>query len=249
MFKVWWNDLKTWWLDFKRLSFVDWHWLLTWVAIYLSFIFIDIFTPEFKAGSALLKYIGIFLCLIYARQKYYKDKLLSAAILLTFAADTILVWTNHEVIGVLVFCFAQLFHLIRLTHTKPKILLAYGVAVFLIFAFAVFQGYLLPIYAATTIYAFLLCINLYTAHYNYRKHNHDFKARCAFYAFVCFICCDICVALRHLMLDGILPTNLLPLVAFLVWVFYYPSQVLMANSSTRPESKRERKIAKSSAIE
>lgn len=249
MLKVWWNDFRLWWLDFKRLSFIDWHWLSVWVAIYLSFIILDIFVPEYAAGSSMLKYIGIFLCLIYARQKYYKDKLLSAAILFTFAADTILVWTGHEVIGVLIFCFAQLFHTIRLTNTKPKIIVLYGLAVLLIFAFAVYQGYLLPIYAITMIYAFLLCSNLYISRRNYRKHNYDFKARCAFYAFVCFICCDTCVALRHLMLDGIMSTQLLPLVAFLVWVFYYPSQVLMANSSTRPESKRERKIAKKSTIE
>ncbi len=247
MLKVWWNDLKIWWLDFKRLSFVDWHWLVVWLGIYVSFILFDIMMPHF-AGSALLKYIGIFLCLVYARQKYRKDYLLTAAIFFTFVADTILVWTDFEVLGVFIFCLAQLCHIIRLTHTRPKIIALYSIAVILIFLFAVYQGYLLPIYAITTIYAFLLCSNLYISRRNYRKHNHDFKARCAFYAFVAFICCDACVALRHLMLDGLISPQLLPLVAFFVWVFYYPSQVLMTNSSTQPESKSVRKIAKNTTI-
>ena len=33
------------------------------------------------------------------------------------------------------------------------------------------------------------------------------------------------------MLDGVLSAHMLPLVAFLVWVFYLPSQILLAASS------------------
>ena len=65
--------------------------------------------------------------------------------------------------------------------------------------------------------------------------------------FIAFLCCDICVALRFLALDGALPATIIPTVAFLVWVFYYPSQVLIANSSTQEPSER-RKIAKTKRI-
>ena len=52
-----------WWDDFKRISYVDTKWLAVWIFIYLAFLSLDVFFPEFW-GSSLLKYVGIFLCSI-----------------------------------------------------------------------------------------------------------------------------------------------------------------------------------------
>ena len=223
-----------WWDDFKRISYVDTKWLAVWIFIYLAFLSLDVFFPEFWSSS-LLKYVGIFLCSIYAYQKYHNDSMLILALFLTFLADTILVWTTWEIVGVYVFCFAQLMHLLRLSKAKLEIIGAYAAALGLFAALGIVSG-LDPLYAICTVYALELVCNLVLSYRRYAKHPKDFKARCCFYGFMAFIACDFCVALRHLSLDSLLPVEILPLVAFLVWVFYYPSQVLIANSSTQKPS-------------
>jgi len=234
-----WRDFKVflanWWDDFKRISYVDTKWLTAWIAIYLAFLAMDIFFPGF-AGSSILKYVGIFLCSIYAYQKYHQDTMLILALFLTFLADTILVWTPWEIAGVYVFSFAQLMHILRLSKAKPEIIGVFSAMLGLFSALAIAAG-LNPLYAICTVYALELLCNLALANRRYRQNPKNFRSRCALYGFTAFVACDLCVALRHLSLDGILPAQILPLVAFLVWVFYYPSQVLIANSSTeRPSS-------------
>lgn len=235
----------TWWKDYQRISYVDPHWLIIWVAIYVAFLCMDIFLPGF-AGSPLLKYIGIFLCVVYANQKYHTDYNLQLAILFTFLADTILVWTPYTIAGVYVFCFAQFMHLTRLTKLPYISLCIYAGGLSLFFALAIANG-LDPIYAVATVYGIQLICNVVMSVKLWRANSKHFRTRCAFYGFIAFLCCDICVALRFLALDGALPATIIPTVAFLVWVFYYPSQVLIANSSTQEPSER-RKIAKTKRI-
>ena len=222
--------LKTWLSDFKRLSFIDMKWLVIWASIYISFLFLDIIVPGFW-GTALIKYAGIFLCFIYANKKYHSDYLLQLALIFTFLADTILVWTPHVVPGVFVFSFAQFMHLMRQTKLEPKALGFYACVISLVCALGIAFG-LEPIYAIATMYGLLLICNLITAAKNNHDNNRRFQTRCAFYGFIAFICCDFCVAARFLILNGILPAFFLPILSYLVWFFYYPSQVLIANSST-----------------
>lgn len=234
-----------WWKDIKRISFIDPRWLVIWITIYISFLLLDILMPNFW-GSALLKYIGIFLCIIYANQKYSKDYNLELALLFTFLADTILVWTPYTLAGVYVFCFAQFMHLTRLTKLSHSALGIYALAISVFFALTITQG-LAPIVAVATIYGLELICNIVMSVKNYRTDRKNFRARCAFYGFICFFCCDLCVALRFLAINNIIPTVALPLTSFLVWVFYYPSQVLIANSSTL-KPKKSPKFAKTKRI-
>ena len=64
--------LKTWWKDLKRVPYFDEKWFLIWITIFVGFIGLDIIAPGYW-GSSLLKYAGIFLCVVYANQKYEKD--------------------------------------------------------------------------------------------------------------------------------------------------------------------------------
>lgn len=234
------------WRDYKRLNYVDPHWLAIWVAIYVTFLSLDIFFPNFW-GSALIKYVGIFLCTVYANQKYHDDYTLQLALLFTFLADTILVWTPFALAGVYVFCFAQFMHLIRLTKLPHISLSIYAGGLSLFFALCIANG-LEPIYAAATAYGLQLICNLVMSVKNWRANSKHFRTRCAFYGFIAFLCCDICVAIRFVALNGTIPATLIPTVSFLVWVFYYPSQVLIANSSTMEPSSSRRRIAKNSHI-
>src|SRR5574344_503742 len=90
------HELKEFWyllrqsaIDFQRVSNIDTSWFAVWMVIYSGFILLDIFMPGFW-GSTLLKYTGIFLCVVYAHRKFPTDVLLSVALLLTFCSDTIL---------------------------------------------------------------------------------------------------------------------------------------------------------------
>ena len=241
---------RAWWADIKRIPFFDGYWMTTWTVIYLGFLSLDIFAPGFW-GSSVLKYAGIFLCTIYAMQKYKGDYKLTLALFFTFLADTILVWTSQETAGVFVFCFAQALHFLRLTKLQRKYLMIFIIIVPML---AIISGFRHDniLYTLAVLYGMLLLSNVIMSFRNYREHKDDFRARCAWYGFATFLCCDICVGLRHLMLDGIVPATFLPLVAFLVWVFYYPSQVLLANSSNKVELKKKspkaRKVAKKSTI-
>ena len=228
-----------------RLIYMDSRWLVIWVLIYVTFLVLDIALPVFW-GSALLKYIGIFLCIVYANQKYNKDYNLQLALLFTFLADTILVWTPYAIVGVYIFCIAQFLHLTRLTKLSNIALASYAMILTFIFGICVALG-LEPFYAIATVYAIELISNVTVSAQRYSSEQKSFRARCSFYGFIAFLCCDICVALRFLAMQGSLPDNIIPLVSYLVWVFYYPSQVLIANSSTMEPSGR-RRFAKNKGI-
>ncbi len=241
-----WFFIKQTWRDFQRISRIDLNWFITWIVIYTSFIFLDIFFPGFW-GSNLLKYMGIFLCIVYAHNKFPKDVALTMALFFTLLSDTILVWTPYEWLGVFVFCFAQFMHAVRLTKAEGKVAAYYALAIVFLYTLARIRG-VSALYTIAIFYGVELICNVLIAIRNYRKNKTSFPVRCAYYGFLAFLGCDFCVALRHLMLDGLVPAKFLPLVAFLVWVFYYPSQVLIANSSNLQPKKRA-KIAKNTPIE
>ena len=215
--------------DLRRIPEIDRTWLVIWCVIYISFLGLDIVAPQFW-GATVIKYAGIFLCLVYAYRKFSHDHLLILALLFTLLADTILVWTSWEVLGVYAFCFAQFFHTARFTRSHPKFLIFYFLAIFLMFAFAILQG-VSPIYAIAVIYALSLLTNLALSFSWFSHDRNNFRARCAFYGFILFVACDLSVATQHLILDGLLPMAILPVASYLVWLFYYPSQVLISNSS------------------
>lgn len=215
--------------DIKNLPKADGRWLLIWFIIYISFLVLDIIAPNFQ-GTAIIKYTGIFLCIVYAYQKYHSDTALILALLFTFLADTILVWTRYEIMGVFCFCIAQSAHMIRLNR-RYAVNIKLLAVVLSVIALITLLLKAPAIYVVACAYIILLLANLILGFKDYHKHKDNIHSRYGLYGFQLFVCCDLCVALRHLMMDGLLNDSFLPLVSFLVWVFYYPSQVLIANSS------------------
>ena len=228
--------------DIKDLPKADGRWLLIWFIIYLSFLLLDTFIPNYQ-GTAIIKYVGIFLCIVYAYQKYHSDTALILALLFTFLADTILVWTRYEIMGVFCFCIAQTAHLIRLNrrYAANIKLLVLILSAILLLALILKSP---PIYAISCVYIILLVTNFILAIKDCHKNKANVHSRYGFYGFQLFICCDICVALRHLMMDGLLGNAMLPLINYLIWVFYYPSQVLIANSSDKKPTPLKRASTK-----
>lgn len=224
----------------------DKRWLIVWIFIYVGFLTLDIFFPGYW-GSALLKYTSVFLCVVYAYKKYRNDTKLILALFLTLLADTVLVWTDMTVLGVFIFCFAQFMHFLRLTRLNKKHLGAFTLVISLLTIVSAFRGDEI-IYSLAALYGGLLISNIAMSTSRFREDRQNICARCAFYGFIAFLGCDLCVGLRYVMLDGAMPADILPIIAILVWAFYYPSQVLLANSSLHKESVKGRTVAKTSDV-
>ena len=219
------------------LQTVDKRWLTTWAIIYVGFVILGSFFPDF-IGTDILKIIGITLCLIYTCQKFKKDSLLIIALIFTLLADIILTINDVSIFGVITFCFAQFFHTARLKQTKPIFLIFYFLIATVIFLIAIYLK-INPMYAIAGIYAYGLFSNLFFSIRWYFAAKST-ASTCAAVGFFLFVLCDICVALSYLGVTAVLPLIFKPFGDYFAWIFYYPSQVLISNSSdtANPNAKK-----------
>lgn len=217
---------------FKRL---DRSWLITWAFIYVSFMGLAAILPDFF-GVTVLRYTGIVLTLIFAMQKFSKDHLLHIALFFTLLADTILVVDSVSILGVLVFCIAQFFHISRFAGTQPIHLTLYILILASFITYGAIEG-IDYIYLAGFVYALSLGANIVFA-YTWHKNAKSAFSLCAFAGFILFAFCDICVATSYLSHIEFLPAFLYPIANYFAWAFYYPSQILISNSSGLAKSNR-----------
>ena len=213
---------------FAYLHRIDRTWLVTWGCIYFGFLILGIIVPNFF-GITVLKYSGTVLNLIYAVQKFPRDHLLQTALFFTLLADTILVLDSTSIIGVFVFCLAQFFHMSRLSKIRPINLLLYLALIAVLYLFSIHQ-HIPPIFAVCFIYAGSLIANLVFA-YRWLKKSPSIQSKCAFFGFLLFLACDSCVATSYLSFTHVLPYFCYGPANYFAWFFYYPSQLLIANSS------------------
>ncbi|MBQ3309725.1 hypothetical protein IJG78_03550 [Candidatus Saccharibacteria bacterium] len=212
------------------LQTVDRAWLAIWILIYLGFVILDAFFPHFW-GVTTLKMLGIILCVVYAWQKFKKDSLLIIALAFTLLADTLLALDNTSIAGVFTFCFAQFFHTARLKKTVPVFLFAYFGIIIIFFSLSVLCN-ISPIYAIAAVYGTTLITNVILS-IRWHHRAKSVASICAMAGFILFLCCDTCVGLSYLAGTAeVLPFFIHRLANYFAWVFYYPSQVLISNSST-----------------
>lgn len=220
---------------FSYFNRVDKVWKGIWLFIFCGFISLDAFFPNFF-GVTMLKLLGVAFCFIYVIQKYSNDKLLVVAFLLTFIADLVLAVNNTSRIGVLIFVLAQFAHFARIKPlNKNEAPFAIGALIaYIILAFAAGPY---SIYLLGTIYAFFLVSNLILSYSWYKKSPKNGSAISAFYGFSLFMCCDLCVAGSFFSTIRVFPLFIKRLFDFFAWAFYYPSQVLISNSSKKKPKK------------
>ena len=202
-------------------------------------------------GVTLLKYIGIVLSFIYARKKFPRDHILQIALGFTLLADTILTFDHVSVFGVLAFCFAQYFHIARFAKVKPKAFITWTIFVLLLLIFGWYHQ-IPDMYVLAFIYASSLAGNIILTRRWWKRVKDDknstdreiVASTCAMYGFILFACCDTNVALSYLSVTGVLPIFIARYVNFFAWLFYYPSQVLISNSSviTGKTKKNKKKV-------
>ncbi len=206
-------------------------WPAIWAWIFMAIIVLGIFMPN-STIITVIKLSGILLCLLYAYQSFPEDRLLQLALLCTFIADTILAINNIADGGLIFFLAAQLIHLYRLEPQRRRpiaiifaIISVIAIASDLIFKFAPL------IYVICAFYLQTIIMNIIVS---WRWHRHHPKEPLSLYSLIgfgLFLACDICVGISYLSLTGTFSPILYMPANFFAWFFYYPSQILVSNSS------------------
>lgn len=206
-------------------------WLTLWLALFLINIILGILAPEHDLLT-LFRIGGIALCLLYVAKIFPKDYLLLTAMFATCISDIILAFNNTSELGLITFLVTQLIHLFRLTSDRSRrpIIAFASLSAVLILLDLCFS--LIPLlFLIAGLYALTLVMNV-LASFRWRKQDpHSLTATFAYIGFVLFACCDLCTALSYLSLVSVLPAFIYAPANFFAWFFYYPSQVLISNSS------------------
>ena len=206
------------------------YFLYLFLTIYVLFLVLGIFFQNALIVT-LLKLLGIMLCLIYVIIFSRKDLFLIIAFSFTFLADIFLAINNASIVGVFVFCLAQFSHLMRLKKMPRYAPIIFYTGTTFVFAASI----VLKIdahFPLAIIYGLTLLANLLLSR-NWFIKKHTRPAKCAFSGFSLFLCCDILVAMSFLSNTSVLPIFIGPIADYFAWFFYLPSQVLLANSSTK----------------
>lgn len=213
-------------------------WPAIWIWIMLANIFLGIFDP-WSQTLAIIRLSGIFLCLVYTRQIFRKDFLLQAALAVTFLADVILTINNTAELGVICFLIAQILHAIRLNGKELKTsIIIFSTLAFISIVASLFLPVVPTMYVVCTLYVTALVTNIIISWRWHVGQPRNLRANFALLGFLLFLCCDICTGLSYLALNAAFPAFLYAPANFFAWFFYYPSQILISNSSTlKPASK------------
>ncbi|GHV38753.1 hypothetical protein FACS189490_01200 [Clostridia bacterium] len=190
----------------KRLLFI------LWLGLTAAFI-----TFDFSGGSvtaANLCKFGVVLC-CFSIALFSKEKTLKTPMALTVLADYFIILTDRYALGVLIFCAVQTLHSYRHFGKISRWFILRRVIYLAAAAFAyVFAGDIL-----TALCAFYVCSLLESVFSAFLTRNKTIIA-----AMVLFLFCDLFVLLFNLAL----PFS--DLAGKIIWLFYSPSQLLLALS-------------------
>lgn len=200
--------------------------------IYFLFLGIDCFFPQFRFYSNLLKWSAILLCLLHSwslRSMAVSKRdwqLLTSGLALTLICDSILLFfhvARDEAIGLFLFCLVHLLYIYRLKSTWIKAVC--GLIGVIILPLLFIQTYFeLPLlYLAAVLYAFLLITDCFAS---FRQTSVG-RVNLIRLAMICFLLCDINVALNNLQLG---PAWLSATAQIDMWLFYLPAQYCLTNS-------------------
>ncbi len=207
--------------------------LLAEMALYLTFLFLDVRAESGNLPgwgydlSNGLKYISVLLCFLWRLGK--KDKRLLAAQAFVLGADFFLLFTGYGALGICGFLGVQLCYRMYLRGVKSwrwyvlQCVLT-GTAAFGILRFGSLSGtgqeaadVLAVVYAAALVFHTVLA-------FGERRKQYAF-----FLGLLLLLLCDIHVALYNLpALPGPFLTVWQNLASTAMWLFYLPSQVLVA---------------------
>ena len=177
-------------------------------------------------------FIYVLLTFVFTKRSdelFRRRLFLLLAMACTLVSDLFLVILGQQrELAVFVFCAAQIFHALQIKRSKKRLILSFslrfGASVVILSALAI-AGALTPLYAAVAFYAPQLIGNLVEHIFDIFVFETAKKRRSILLAvgFLLFFGCDLCLGLSEI---GV------PEVGRWIWVFYAPSQALIAISGT-----------------
>lgn len=206
-------------------------WPAVWIWTILAIFVLGIITP-YSSTLTFIKISGIFLCFVYVLHLFPKDRLLQFALLITFISDIILAINNTAELGVLAFLIAQILHTMRLEGKSYLTQIISFTALAMVAMIINLIWSIIPmLYLICGFYIVAIITNVYISWRWWRQNPKNFPALCALLGFSLFLCCDTCTGISYLALKNMFPTFLYAPANFFAWFFYYPSQILVSNSS------------------
>lgn len=152
---------------------------------------------------------------------------LSLAMLMTFVSDIFLMIPVNITLGTCTFVVVQILHALEIKRNRKDTILRFslrfGFSVVAIIVMALI-GELNPLYAAVAFYAPQLVGNLlehFVGIFQAKEREEKRRSLLLTVAFALFFACDLCVALSY---RGV------PRVGVWIWIFYAPSQMMIALS-------------------
>lgn len=153
--------------------------------------------------------------------------LLRLALLLTVMADFCLLITGNKLAGVLFFCIVQLIYHVRYRGFRPTKKLLFILPAVFFFTKIILQ--LDTLIAVASVYATCFLFSLLGVWEAWKAKKYAFSNSVLIITgMLLFMLCDIHVALFNIDLNITAPQY--QLILFLIWLFYAPSQFLLALS-------------------
>lgn len=230
--------------------------------LYVLFLYMDRYSVKTVITSEYIKYLCIILCFLlsilptkkllvgfgiskdlHAYTANYRDRvLLRLGMFITIIADLCLVIFDFYILGVVSFCMVQIIYSVRYDPKKQKITLisffitfqCIVLSYFIVRLFIKEINILLPI---ALFYSICLLTSVIKSIKAFKSNLYSSPNKyMILFGMILFLLCDICVALSNITV--ILPItahfiiSLKQIALFLIWVFYLPSQLLLALSGS-----------------
>lgn len=223
----------------KNKKYIFFAFTLIQLALFVAFVTLEFILSK---EQIVIKYSGILLCLATAVISIPVDGNDGAAVSLAFLFTAIsdffiFVLNDFYEVGVSTFIVVQLIYFVRinLTHgAKPYISIAVRLALIAGTLLTLeFTASLPPLAVLASIYFPMLVCNAAESVWLFKKSKRYILF---FIGLLLFIGCDICVGLYNFTQIGIrLPHELINFVQKAIWIFYFPSQVLIVLSIRKAE--------------
>lgn len=210
------------------------------IIIYLIFLCIDFVSKDLRnVYSVRLKYLTIVLCFIIAlliKSHGYSEKdkvLVQLARFFTLIADYFLAISGNYIMGIFFFSLVQITYIIRhslMENKKHKNLIFFIVSLTIVLTVSLrikITSIEKDLIISALIYASLLTTSLYCAVSTITRGKYPKRSSwiIALGMFLFFMC-DLNVGLYNILEEG----NIKFFLGFLIWLFYIPSQLLLALS-------------------
>ncbi len=204
--------------------------------LYVAFLSMDLL--GYNRQTIFLKYGGVLLCVLFALLCAVRgfEARIPVALLFTAAADFfLLVLDRYYLAGILLFLVVQSLYLLFLRRKTGKIWLPFRLACIAAVTLAVCLTDLRSaLNLLAGIYFTLLVGNMIVSWVYGDKVPRLFAA-----GLTLFICCDLCVGGHALY--WMIPDGLYAFTRIGMWMFYLPSQVLLALSMLKMEKHEKRR--------